>query len=80
MSPLRQRMIDLMMVKNFSPTTQKSYLYGVVSLVKYYRKSPELLTQNDLQDYLIYLVKDRHLSANSCRVQLNAIRFFIFMC
>lgn len=76
MSPLRQKMIDLMTVKQFSERTQNSYLYSMMSLVKYYRKSPDLLSQDDLQNYFIYLIKDRNLAANSCRLQVNAIRFF----
>jgi len=75
MTILREKMIDLMTVRNFSVNTQKSYLYSVSCYAKYYDKSPDQLSQDDLQRYLIYLVKDKHLSANSCRVQLQAIRF-----
>ena len=76
MTPLRQQMIDLMTVKNFSPLTQKSYLYSVFSLTKYYHLSPDQLSQDDIQRYLIHLVKERNLAANTCRLQLNGIRFF----
>jgi len=76
MTPLRQKMIDIMTVKNFSPLTQKSYLYSVYSLTKYYHLSPDELGQDEIQRYLIYLVKEKNLAANSCRLQLNGIRFF----
>ncbi len=76
MTPLRQQMIDLMIVKNFSPLTQKSYLYSVYSLTKYYHLSPDQLSQDDIQRYLIHLIKERNLAANTCRLQLNGIRFF----
>lgn len=76
MTPLRQKMIDVMTVRNLSPRTQTSYLYALRSLVKYYHRSPDLLNQQDLQDYLLYLIRDRHLAPASCRLQLNGIRFF----
>lgn len=76
MSPLRQQMIDLMTVKNFSPSTCESYLFSMIALVKYFRRPPDELTQEDIQNYLIYLVKDRRLSPNSCRLYLQGILFF----
>jgi integrase/recombinase XerD len=76
MSPLRQKMIDLMMVKNLAPRTQQSYLYSVYSLTKYYHLSPDQLGQNEIQRYLIYLMKEKKLAPNSCRLQVNGIRFF----
>jgi len=76
MSLLRQQMIDLMTVRNFSPRTHASYLFSMVSLVKYFRRSPEELTQDDLQNYLIYLIKEKGLAPASCRLQWHAIRFF----
>lgn len=76
MSPLRQQMIDLMTVKNYSQSTCESYLASMVLLVKYFRRSPDELTQEDIQNYLIYLVKERKLAPNTCRLYLQGIRFF----
>jgi integrase/recombinase XerD len=76
MKELRQKMIDLMTVKNFSPRTHESYLYSMISLVSYYHQPPDELTQEDIQNYLIYLMKDRQLAPATCRLQLNGIRFF----
>ena len=76
MSPLRQQMIDLMTVRNFSPRTHASYLFSMASLVKYFSLPPEKLTQDDIQNYLIYLLKEKGLTPASCRLQLHAIRFF----
>lgn len=76
MSPLRQKMTDLMTVKNYSPRTRDSYLYAMTALVRYYRRAPDQLTQDDLQNYLIYLMKERKVAPATCRLQMNAIRFF----
>ena len=37
MGILRDRMIEEMKLRNFSPATQKSYLYAVTRLARYYR-------------------------------------------
>lgn len=75
MTPLRQKMIDAMLVRGFAVRTQRSYLDAVIQLVKHYRCSPETLTTAQLQDYFLYLVKERQLSPATCRLYLNAIRF-----
>jgi len=76
MSPLRQKMIDAMLVRGFSVRTQRSYLDAVSQLSTYYHCSLANLDAKQLQDYILYLVKERELSSSSCRLYLNAIRFF----
>lgn len=75
MTPLRQQMIDAMQQRGFSPRTHKSYLAAVSDLAKYFHKPPNQLQQEQIQDYFVYLVKQRHLSAASCKLYLNGIRF-----
>ena len=43
MGILRERMTEEMKLRNFSPATQKSYLYAVTRLTKYYRRPPDQL-------------------------------------
>jgi len=76
MSPLRQKMIDAMLVRGFAVRTQRSYLDALIQLSKHYRCSPDTLTTAQLQDYFLYLVKEKKLSPATCRLYLNAIRFF----
>ena len=40
-SPLRQRMIDDMTLRNMAPSTQKVYTYAVANFARYHRKSPD---------------------------------------
>jgi integrase/recombinase XerD len=75
MTPLRQKMIDAMQVRGFSVRTHQSYLAAVSALAKYYGRSPEALSREELQAYFLHLVKDRQLSGASCRLHLNGIRF-----
>jgi integrase/recombinase XerD len=42
MTSLRQRFIEDMQVRNFSPVTQASYTREVSGFARYFNKSPEL--------------------------------------
>jgi len=75
MTPLRQKMIDAMQLRGFSPRTHTSYLAVIRDVAKYTHQSPDELTQEQFQDYILFLVQERGLSASTCRVNLNAIRF-----
>jgi integrase/recombinase XerD len=76
MTPLRQKMIDAMQVRGFSVRTHCSYLSAVADLARYYRRSPDQVSGEELQAFFVYLAKERGLSGASCRLYLNAIRFF----
>ena len=43
MTPLRQRMLDDMQLRNFCPETQRNYVYHMAGLARFYRTSPESL-------------------------------------
>lgn len=75
MTPLRQQMIEAMRQRGFSPRTHQSYLAAVSDLARYYRRSPAQLGIEELQGYFNYLAQERGLSAASCRLFLNAVRF-----
>ena len=75
MTPLRQQMIDAMYQRGFSVRTHQSYLAAVSGLAGYFHKSPDQLRTGHIQDYFVYLVKERGLCGASCRLHLNGIRF-----
>ena len=76
MTPLRQHMIDATLLHGFSHRTQHSYLSAVKQLAQHYRQSPDTLGAEQIQQYFLYLVKDKVLAPASCRLQLNALQFF----
>jgi integrase/recombinase XerD len=76
MTPLRQKMIDAMQMRGMSPRTHRSYLSAVTDLAKYYHRSPDQMSGEELQAFFLYLVKERGFSSSSCRVYLNGLRFF----
>jgi hypothetical protein len=52
MTPLRQRMIEDMQVRNLAPHTQATYILHVSLFARHFRKSPELLGPEEVRDYL----------------------------
>ena len=76
MSPLRQKMIRAMDLKNLSSHTQRSYLNAVTKLAKHYRQSPETITKEMIEDYLLYLKNEKGNALATCCITLTGLRFF----
>jgi site-specific recombinase XerD len=76
MTPLRQQMIRVMDLKNLSPHTRRSYLNAVTGLARHYRQSPEVITNEMIEDYLLYLKNEKGNAPASCCLALTGLRFF----
>jgi len=76
MTPLRQKLIRQMDLKNLSPHTRRSYLNAVNGLARHYRKSPETITSEMIEDYLLYLKNEKNNAPASCSLVLTGLRFF----
>jgi integrase/recombinase XerD len=75
MTPLRQRMIDDMVLRAMSPRTQEAYLGAVFGLAKYYRRSPDSLSEAEVQAYVLYVIQERKLAWSSCNIIKSGLRF-----
>ena len=75
MTPPRQRTINDMTVRGLAENTRKSYLNSVCGLALHYRRSPERISAQEVQDYLIFLHQQRGLSWKSCNCARHGIRF-----
>ncbi len=76
MTKLRQKMIRAMELKNLSDNTQRAYLADVTGIARFYNQSPDKLTKEKIEDYLLYLKHDKGNAPNSCYSVLTGIRFF----
>jgi integrase/recombinase XerD len=74
-SPLRQRMIDDMTMRNLSPNTRETYIRSVAQFSAFHRRSPDRLGVEHLREFHLHLVS-RGLVANSISVKMAALRFF----
>jgi integrase/recombinase XerD len=76
MTELRQKMIRAMDLKDLSKHTQRTYLAAVTGLAKHYRQSPDKLTQEMIEDYLLYLRNVKGNAPNTRGTVLTGLRFF----
>ena len=53
MTPLRQRMIEDMKVRNLAATTIDSYVREVAAFARYFKRSPEQLGPEEVREYLL---------------------------
>jgi site-specific recombinase XerD len=74
-SPLRQRMIDDMKMRNMSPNTQYIYISAVARFSAYHRRSPDKLGLEDIRDSHLHLVS-RKLKPTTINPIMGALRFF----
>jgi len=75
MSSLRQEMTELMVLCGFAKTTQSTYLSQITQLAKYFNRSPDLISEDDLRKYMLHLHLEKHWSHSSCRQFIHAARF-----
>jgi integrase/recombinase XerD len=74
-SPLRQRMIEDMTVRNFAPGTQDTYVGQVSLFARHFGKSPEQLGPEEIRAYQIYLAEEKKASVSTRIVAVSALRF-----
>lgn len=76
MSKLRTRMIDDMTLRGMAAKTQDGYVRAVAQLAVYYHRSPDRISDREVQSYLLHLMRERKLSWSSCNVAVHGLRFF----
>jgi len=76
MTRLRKKMLDDLVVRGRSVRTQEAYLAAVTGLAKYYHRSPDRVSEDEVQVYLVYLVCERGLTWSSMNVAVHGLRFF----
>ena len=73
-TPLRQRMLDDMKLRNMVESTRRSTSRSVADFSAYHGRSPDQLTFEDVRDYQLHLVA-RGLKASSICPVMSALRF-----
>ena len=75
MTPLRSKYIRDLAIRGRAERTQEAYTRYVCDLARYYRRSPELISYEEVRDWLYHLIKERKQSASSVNIAVNAVRF-----
>jgi integrase/recombinase XerD len=74
-SPLRQRMIDDMRMRQLSPRTQATYLRIVREFARFLGRSPDTAAIEDLRSYQLHLV-DHGTSPVSLNAAITGLKAF----
>lgn len=75
MTPLRQRMIEDMQLRNLCPETQRNYVHHLAGLARFYQTSPESLSLEEIREYQLYLINERRLSPDAVNQFVSAAKF-----
>lgn len=73
---LRTRFVRYLTLRNFSPKTKEAYIHAVIGLAGHYRKSPDQLDNDQIQEYLNHLITERRLAWSTVNVAFSAYRCF----
>lgn len=73
---LRTQFMDYMTLNRYSPWTIQHYMDIVRRLAEYFNKSPDLITQEEIQEYLLYLYQERKLEWGTCNAHLSGLSCF----
>jgi site-specific recombinase XerD len=65
-----------LVVRGLSAQTRRIYRYAVADLARYHHRSPDQLSDRDVQQYVRHLIEERRLAWASCRVMVSGVRFF----
>ena len=76
MSPLRQKFIDEMKLRNFSIRTVSSYTRAVAALAGHYLRSPDKISEQEIRQYLLFMTEERKLTYSTCNVAISAFKLF----
>jgi site-specific recombinase XerD len=76
MGELRDRMVQDMRVRDFSPRTQEAYLAAVKGLAAYYHQAPDRLSDEEIHRYLLHARQERQLSASTRNQIRCGLKFF----
>ena len=74
-SPLRQRMINDMNVRNFVPDTQREYIRAVKNLTIFLKRSPDTATAEDLRAFQLHMT-ETGVRPPTINATVTALRFF----
>ncbi len=75
MKELREQMLVDLQLSGATTSTQKNYLREVGNLTKYFNRSPTELGEAELKEYLLHLIKERHVSEGTFRFYVAGLKF-----
>ena len=78
MAELRDRFTTYMTLRGFSPRTHESYMHAMEELARFYRVSPDRLTNDQIQAFLNHIITERKLEWSTVNVYFSTYRCFYY--
>jgi integrase/recombinase XerD len=75
MGRLCDQMLSDLSLKNYSQNTVQAYLRCCRNLAKHYLRSPAELAEKEIRAFLLYLIRERQISASDLRMHVAGIKF-----
>ena len=75
MTELRRRMDVAMIVRGMADRTRETYLWAVTGLAKFYHRPPDQIADDEVQAYVLHLIRDRQRSWSTCNIVVHGLRF-----
>jgi len=72
MTELRQRMLEELRLRNYSPQTVRAYTATVANFARYFHKSPDQLGPEQVRRYQLYLLNEKKLAWQTMRLWPSA--------
>jgi len=76
MTPLRRRMIEELQLRGYADRTVEAYVRAVAQLARFYGRSPERLSEEQVRDYLVQLNSVQKVARGTHTIALCGIKFF----
>ena len=75
MTPLRQRMLEELQRRNYSPSTFRGYILAVKQFAEFFRESPEKLGAEEVRRFQLHLLQVKKLKPGTVKMRIAALRF-----
>jgi integrase/recombinase XerD len=76
MTPLRQRFIDDLRLRNYSPRTIEAYVTGVARFAKHFGRSPDQLGAEEVRTFQLHLLEQRASWSQFNQIVCGLRRFY----
>jgi site-specific recombinase XerD len=76
MTLLKQRMLDDLCIRNYSPSTVECYTRSVAEFAKHFNQSPENLGPEEIRQWQLYLLNEKGVKLSTYIQAVCGLRFF----